>query len=733
MNNQDYESYQKERLAFWRHFRTAQCVGRSLGELADFFGGRLEEYVKNGELLYDNGDYCFPAQRRRDRTKRGDRDRELVPKQLDAYAGKLLDAIESDSYRMLLKPGESIQTCFARLIEKDGEYSAYAARLPAEAASQARRYLYARIEQDKYRLTRMVTDELRARYPAGELKRLIEANNNYRETCRRLEGEYRRKAEILGQMTEMAPIDPRLLYLDAMRMERRIFLHVGGTNAGKSFEAIRALASAKSGVYLAPLRLLAYEVYDTLTKEGISCAMITGEERIMPEGRPTHVSSTIEMLDMDREVEVAVIDEAQMISDRSRGGAWTKAVLGVKAREIHVCAAPYAEKLLTGIFASCGNEVSVIRHERKVPLVVEKEEFLFPESVRDGDACIVFSRRDALAAAAELQDRKIPCSIIYGAMPYDVRHAEMARFSEGKGRSRTRVIVATDAIGMGLNVPIRRVVFLSTEKYDGFEERRLKAEEIQQIAGRAGRYGMYDIGLVTSWGRRRMIREGLAAECDDLTEAVLPFPSEVIDCDAPLSELLSLWSENPVEPPYVKSSVEHELKLCRYMERLTKDKHLIYRYITLPFDEDSDILFDIWARLLAWELNIEPAPRTEDRKGYRGKKYDSQAMRKGKGRRRMALEDFVPPYPEKISTEDELKKCETAYQACDLLYQWGSKQASPPNIAVLIRLRSSISQSIMQFLRQQKLRMRRCRICGAKLPFGTRSSICDNCAGTRWN
>ena len=652
MNDLDYEQYQRERTAFWRRFRLEQCIASHLGELTGFLGSRLEHYLSDGELLYTNGDYRFPEQRRKDRPGRPAPEYLLAPKELEAYTKKFVDALDADSFRMLLKPGESIQSCFAGLVEADESYREYIGRIPQEAKGQARRYLYARIEQAKHRLARQLTAALKERYPQEELKRRIGENKSYQATLSRVEEEYRRKAEILGQMTEMAPIDPRLLYLDAMRMERRVFLHVGGTNAGKSFEAIRALAQAKNGVYLAPLRLLAYEVYDTLTKEGIRCAMITGEERIVPEGKVTHISSTIEMLDMDKEVEVAVIDEAQMISDKSRGGAWTKAILGVKAHEIHVCAAPYAEKLLCQLFASCGNEVTVIRHERKVPLSVEREEFLFPESVRDGDACIVFSRRDALAAAAELQERKVPCSIIYGAMPYDVRHAEMERFTSGHGRTRTRVIVATDAIGMGLNVPIRRVVFLSTEKYDGFEERRLKPEEIQQIAGRAGRYGMYDIGLVTSWGRRRMIREGLAAECEDLTEAVLPFPSEVIDCDAPLSELLELGSENPVEAPYVKSGVEHELKLCRYMEKLTQDKHLIYRYITLPFDEDSDILFDIWARLINWELGIEQVPFMAGRRGARAGGRQSGAWRKAPRRGRLVLEDFVPPYPEKINTEE---------------------------------------------------------------------------------
>ena len=114
---------------------------------------------------------------------------------------------------------------------------------------------------------------------------------------------------------------------------------------------------------------------------------------------------------------------------------------------------------------------------------------------------------------------------------------------------------------------------------------------------------------------------------------------------------------------------------------------------------------------------------TDRRRGRGEKDYPRK-----KPRGRLRLEDFVPEYPERINTEQELKRCEVAYQACDLLYQWGSKSGFEPNIAVLIRIRSGISFSIMQFLRQQKLRMRRCRVCGAKLPFGYRFNICENCA-----
>ena len=98
------------------------------------------------------------------------------------------------------------------------------------------------------------------------------------------------------------------------------------------------------------------------------------------------------------------------------------------------------------------------------------------------------------------------CSVIYGNLPYDVRQEEARRFRDGE----TDVVVATDAIGMGMNLPIRRVVLLETEKFDGRERRDLKPGEIQQIVGRAGRRGMYEEGTWTSIHRKYDVKRDVA-------------------------------------------------------------------------------------------------------------------------------------------------------------------------------------------------------------------------------
>lgn len=142
-------------------------------------------------------------------------------------------------------------------------------------------------------------------------------------------------------MLDYIPEDFTQLYPAARTLDRHFILHVGPTNSGKSHDAVAALATAQNGVYLAPLRLLAFEQFDSMNKDGVYCSLRTGEERIEVPGA-TVQSSTIEMLDTTEFYDVAVIDEAQMIQDPVRGGNWTRAILGTLAREIHICLAPHA-------------------------------------------------------------------------------------------------------------------------------------------------------------------------------------------------------------------------------------------------------------------------------------------------------------------------------------------------------------------------------------------------------
>jgi ATP-dependent RNA helicase SUPV3L1/SUV3 len=285
------------------------------------------------------------------------------------------------------------------------------------------------------------------------------------------------------------------LFPVARGLGRRIVLVVGPTNSGKTHRAVEALKAAASGVYLAPLRLLALEVMDRLNAEGTPATLLTGEEEIAVPGARI-ISSTIEMLDTERPVDVAVIDEIQMLGDPDRGWAWTAALMGVPGRTVYVLGAPEARGIVERAAAHLGEPLEVIELERMGPLVMLDRRVEWAD-VTAGDALIAFSRREVHAVRETVLARGLSAAMVYGALAPEVRRREAARFLAGEAD----VVVATDAIGMGLNLPVRRVLFTTLEKFDGVAVRPLTAAEIRQIAGRAGRFGKADSGAFGVIGR----------------------------------------------------------------------------------------------------------------------------------------------------------------------------------------------------------------------------------------
>src|SRR5699024_8029502 len=155
--------------------------------------------------------------------------------------------------------------------------------------------------------------------------------------------------------------------------------------------------------------------------------------------------------------------------------AWTRAILGVQAPEVHLCAAPEAGDLLVRLVQSCGDSYEIVHHHRKTPLVCMNRTADYTRA-QPGDALITFSTVGVLSVAEELRQAGKQAAILYGALPSATRRRQMEGFLAGE----MQYVVATDAIGMGLNLPIRRVIFLDTGKFDGVERRELKPQEIQQ-------------------------------------------------------------------------------------------------------------------------------------------------------------------------------------------------------------------------------------------------------------
>jgi ATP-dependent RNA helicase SUPV3L1/SUV3 len=276
----------------------------------------------------------------------------------------------------------------------------------------------------------------------------------------------------------------------ARKLQRSVTLYVGPPNSGKTHAAFEQLAQAHNGVYLAPLRLLALEGRDRLVARGVPCSLLTGEENV-PADHAQVVSSTIEMMATRIPVDVAVIDEAQMIFDPYRGWAWTQAIVGVPANEVIVICSAFAVPMIENLLGLCGERCSVRRFERKQH--VELLPHPVPVSaLKHGDAVVAFSRRDVLTLRDQISASGHPVSVVYGALPPEVRRREAERFATGE----SHILVATDAIGMGLNLPIRRVLFSTLTKFDGVADRPLDESEVHQIAGRAGRFGIHEEGFV---------------------------------------------------------------------------------------------------------------------------------------------------------------------------------------------------------------------------------------------
>ena len=254
---------------------------------------------------------------------------------------------------------------------------------------------------------------------------------------------------------------------------------LGPTNTGKTFMAIERMVSYDNGIIGLPLRLLAREVYDKIViKKGkMNTALITGEEQIIPP-RAKYFICTVEAMPTDKLVDFIAVDEIQLCNDYERGHIFTEKLLYARGNiESLFLGSDNIEPIIKKLFPFS----RIIKKKRRSKLSYIGKKSLF--SLPKRSAVVAFKTIEVYNIAARIKAQKGGAAVVLGALSPQTRNSQVGMFEAGE----VDFIVATDAIGMGLNLNIDNVSFASLEKYDGKKERNLKRNEIAQIAGRAGR------------------------------------------------------------------------------------------------------------------------------------------------------------------------------------------------------------------------------------------------------
>ncbi|OHC13491.1 MAG: RNA helicase [Pseudomonadales bacterium GWC2_63_15] len=280
----------------------------------------------------------------------------------------------------------------------------------------------------------------------------------------------------------------------ARRLTRRWTALLGPTNSGKTHRSIEAMAAAEHGIYLSPLRLMALENQERIEAMGVPCSLVTGEEEIIRDGA-THFCCTVEEFARFRHQhwDVVVVDEVQMMADSQRGWAWVDALVSAHTPQLMMTGPALIEPSLRTLCDLCEDKLVVQRTKRLSPVEVARHATTL-ERLEPGSLLVAFSRKLVLELKGMLESAGKSVSVVYGALSPEVRREQARRFREGEAD----IMVATDAVGMGLNLPAHTLCFYTDEKFDGIQNRQLKVQEVKQIGGRAGRFGHHDSGEITA-------------------------------------------------------------------------------------------------------------------------------------------------------------------------------------------------------------------------------------------
>ncbi len=262
--------------------------------------------------------------------------------------------------------------------------------------------------------------------------------------------------------------------------KNKISAVIGPTNTGKTFLAIETMLSFQSGMIGFPLRLLAREVYDKIIEKinPSEVALITGEEKIIPLNAK-YFLCTVESMPIDKHLDFVGVDEIQMCNDQERGHIFTDRLLHLRGEKLTMF---MGSSTIKGIIEKLDEDIEFINKERFSKLYFNGRKKI--SRIERKSAIIAFSTEEVYAIAELIRRQKGGAAIVMGSLSPKTRNAQVNLYQSGD----VDYLVATDAIGMGINMDLNHVYFSNLKKFDGKKLRRLNLSEIGQIAGRAGRY-----------------------------------------------------------------------------------------------------------------------------------------------------------------------------------------------------------------------------------------------------
>lgn len=497
----------------------------------------------------------------------------------------------------------------------------------------------------------------------------------------------------------------------AREQRRRHVFFVGPTNSGKSYRGFNELVLGESGAYLSPLRLLALEGQEEIEKRGRECSLLTGEEMEIKVGA-RFVASTIEMANLDKWIDCVLIDEVQIILDKNRGWAWSQAIVGIPAKKLIMTGSeeciPTLKRLIEDYL---GEELEIVPLCRIGKLEIHKRPTHNLSHIEPGTAIIAFSRRSVLAYKKELEDSGRKVSVLYGNLSPGVRREEARRFRSGE----TDVLVATDCIGMGMNLPIKTVLFSQTNKFDGRNSRDLTPQEVKQIAGRAGRYGKFECGYVGAINNSNLtlVSQYIQSQQSHFLESCVIRPTETqlsvlreqIGCDSIKSALSLFVQLSKPNSILICADLTEMLELAGQIEMRAQLNSLSfsdkYVFISAPVSS-TEMLIEIYISWLTYYSRGIPV-----------------TFQKG------AFSEFSR---HSVTNDDSvLNEAENCVKML-MLYHWLARRKSEhfPSLTICEELREQVNTFIENSLKKKGLH-RKCHSCSMKLPVHHVHKICDKC------